>query len=295
MLKEYLSKRYPKDSPQQVAVRSYVLEAWDRFRSAGLGDKNMEAEMCSGNEARYHQRMSELLLADQMLQAGLKPSSTTAGPDFLLETNERRTWIEVVCPEPNGIPSEYLQRKDGECLQVPHEAILLRWTAALQEKWKKLNKYIEKDLVLPEDSYVIAVNGRMLSDFGGMDFVGISQFPYAVEAAFAVGPLAMQIDRKTLELIKTEHQHRPLIPKPKGKPVEASMFLSEEYSRVSAIWATSIDETIAIGNPYRSEVVHNPRASTPLQINLPAFYEHRAENADDGFMVLSREPGLLKR
>jgi hypothetical protein len=64
--------------------------------------------------------------------ANLRPSRNC--PDLLVHHGGRNIWIEVICPEPVGIPMEWLQSKLDEVITLPHEAILLRWTAAIKEK-----------------------------------------------------------------------------------------------------------------------------------------------------------------
>jgi type I restriction enzyme S subunit len=57
-----------------------------------------------------------------------------------------------------------------KAVSFPHEQMLLRWTSAIKEKWEKLigsqdgtfKGWVEKGIVVPEDAYVIAVNGRQL-------------------------------------------------------------------------------------------------------------------------------------
>ena len=75
----------------------------------------------------------------------------------------------MICPAPTGIPEQWLNPR-GEGLQFPHEAILLRWTAAIKEKAQKLlgnpatetKGYLQKGVVGEQDVYVVAVNARML-------------------------------------------------------------------------------------------------------------------------------------
>jgi hypothetical protein len=288
MLEEFLIKRFPSSGQQEL--RKYILDTWDAFQTCKLGDKNMEQELCSGDEGIYCQRMSELLFGKALMDAGLKPQARPSGPDFLLEVEGSRIWIEVICPGPQGIPKDYLDRTPGTVASVPHEQILLRWTSAINDKHQQLKRYLQKGTVSSSDVFVIAINGRRLSDFPSTGFVGISQLPYAVEAVFAIGPLAIQIDRETLKAIKTEHQHRPLIAKPSGAKVPATVFLDPAYSGISAIWAGVLNEGYDRG---RSAVVHNPRAAVPLTIKLPAQEEFSAVEKDDQYLTLHRAPGLL--
>jgi hypothetical protein len=91
-------------------------------------------------------------------------------------------------------------------MEFPHEPLLLRWTAAIKEKAEKLlgnaagaKGYLDKGIVATDDTYVIAVNGRLLRGPHFATINGISQFPFAVEAAFAVGPIAVVINLDTGE------------------------------------------------------------------------------------------------
>jgi hypothetical protein len=82
---------------------------------------------------------------------------------------------------------EWLQSKLDEVITLPHEAILLRWTAAIKEKAEKLlgnadkgiAGYIDKGVVGAEDSYVVAINGRLLR--GQSCFASINLGPASAE------------------------------------------------------------------------------------------------------------------
>ncbi len=218
MIKAYLLNRYPGQFERTVAIREFIERICCSYIELGLADPNFERDLCSGNDARYWQRLSEALLAHEFLEIGLDLRPSRDGPDLLIQHEGRNIWIEIICPEPAGIPTEWLQSKLGEVTALPHEAILLRWTAAIKEKAEKLvgNRdkgiagYIDKEVVAAEDSYVIAINGRLLrgqSCFASI--TGISQWPFAVEAVFAVGPFAIQIDRRSLKATGSGHQHDP--------------------------------------------------------------------------------------
>lgn len=177
--------------------------------------------------------------------------------------------------------------------------MLLRWTAAIKEKSEKLlggprgSGYLAKGIVGPRDSYVIAVNGRRLRGaFASLH--GISQFPFAVEAAFAVGPLQLHIDPQTLKTVRTDYQHRPHVRKPSGADVPAYTFLDERFADVSAIWATDFDDCSIIGNQKALAIVHNPLAKNPLPVHLlPAWSEYVATALDGDEYQLDRQHGRL--
>lgn len=199
-----------------------------------------------------------------------------------------------MCPEPVGIPGDWLQGL------FPHEAILLRWTAAIKEKAEKLlgkpgkaEGYLRSGIVGKTEPYVIAINGRRLRGKYFATITGISQFPFAAEAVFSIGPYAIRIDRQTLETVDAGHQHRPLIMKPRGAPVPADTFLDPRFRHISAIFAADIDETWIIGNGKPTAIIHNPNAVNPLPEGLlPAIWECVAVDIGDGYQ-LERRPGRL--
>lgn len=303
LIETFLLKRYPSDG-RPKAVREKIACACDDFVKSGLADSNFIKELCSGSEKRYWSRVSEALLAARLKNIGLTPEpSHDGGPDFSVTYNGRRIWIEVICPEPTGLPSGWIEPENGKAISFPHEQILLRWTSAIKEKAEKLigsldgkvKGYIEKGIVASSDAYVIAVNGRKLRSGNPFpELLGISQFPFAVEAVFAVGPYQIKINRDTLKQAGAGHQHRPLIAKPKGAPVPAYTFLDARFQPISAIWAVDVDGTSAIGNSEPMAVVHNPNAANPIPTGLlPAYDEYVATPIGTDEYELNRLEGKL--
>jgi type I restriction enzyme S subunit len=97
---------------------------------------------------------------------------------------------------------------------------------------------------------------------------GISQFPYAVEAIFPVGPYQIYLDRHSLKKVSEGHQMRFHIPKPNGSTVPTHTFLDPRYKQISAIWALDLNGASVIGNSEPSALVHNPNAVQPLEQGL---------------------------
>jgi type I restriction enzyme S subunit len=139
LIKEYLLKRYPGDFHRTIAVRDGLEQICLRHIERGLGDPNFVNELCADSDTRYWQRLSEALLANELIEAGLALQPSRPGrPDFLIEHQGQNIWIEAMCPEPKGLPKEWLVRTIGKAIDFPHEAMLLRWTAAIKEKAEKL-------------------------------------------------------------------------------------------------------------------------------------------------------------
>ncbi len=303
-IRSYLLARYAGDFHRKVAVRNFLLDVCEQHVRLGLGDANFHGELCSGDEARYWQRLSEVLLGNEMRAVGLPLQPSRDAPDFCMEVDGRRIWVEVICPQPAGVPADWLAQPTGQVVGFPHEALLLRWTAAIKEKAEKLlgnaagaNGYLQKGVVAPGDVYVIAVNGRLLRGPHFATITGISQFPFAVEAAFAVGPITVMINLDTGKAAGSGHEHRPVIRKPNGAQIPAYTFLDPAFKAVSAIWATDVDESWVIGNMKPMAVVHNPGAINPLPAGLlPAHYEYLATaNGPDEYVLERRDGRLLTR
>jgi type I restriction enzyme S subunit len=300
MLETAFAKRYPLETEGHRTLRERGVAACREYLEKGLGERDAEERLCSPRDEIYWQQLSEVLFARQLTQAGLLPSHRGSGPDFLIEHEQRRIWIEVICPTPAGIPADWFAHEDFKVRALPHETMLLRWTSAIKEKSEKLigtregpaTGYLAKGIVGVDDVYVVAINGRLLrSRFPQLE--GISQLPFAVEATFSVGPYAVTINHETLELTAGGHQYRPLIPKPNGAQVPAGTFLDPRFAPISAIWAMDADESLLVDHQQPVVVVHNPGALNPLSPNLlPAFFEYVAISGDD-YYQLQRLNGSL--
>jgi hypothetical protein len=302
IIENFLLNRYPRNGPHQD-IREEISKACKELIELGLADPNFVKEFTSGSEPKFWQHLSEALLAKKLCNAGLKfETSRGGGPDFLLVENRRKIWIEVVCPEPKGVPSEWLKSESFSVVDFPHESIILRWTSAIKEKVEKLigsmdgttKGYIEKRIVSSEDAYVIAVNGCQLRNGTFPELNGISQFPFAVEAVFAIGPYQIKFNRKTLELTDTGYQYRPFILNHNKSDVPADTFLDERYKHISAIWAVDVNGTSAIGNYEPMAVIHNPNAVNPVPVEfLPAHNEYVATPIGDDKYELKRIIGNM--
>ncbi|MGO8420957.1 hypothetical protein ACC807_15355 [Rhizobium ruizarguesonis] len=308
-LEAAIAKRYPIASEAGAMIRERVLRICEDHIRSALADANCEQRLCSDDHSIFWQQFSEVLIAYQLQASGLKLSHAAQGPDILIEHGGQRVWIEVITPEPRGLPDAWINHTVGNVVSLPHEQLLLRWTAAIKEKAEKLlgrtdsrtgkpiPGYRDKAIVREEDTYVIAINGRLLRGFGAAfpELTGISQFPYAVESTLAVGPLQIRIDRTTLAKLGSGHQHRTRIRKPSGAEVPADTFLNSSFSPISAIWAVDVDEILLLGEARPMVVAHNPLASMPLLPKfLPAQSEYFADVHPD-YYEIRREDGVLAK
>jgi hypothetical protein len=289
-LSNALERLFPGSGIRQ-RYRDELLSQCNLFVESGYADPDFVAEITSSCIGKFWSRLSEALIFNRLREMKFGSRALMGeGPDFLLLIENRRVWIEVICPEPTEIPKEWLEYSEGIAGSVPHDAILLRWTSAIKAKVDRLmgspnekkKSYLEAGIVCEKDVFVIAVNGCRLRGGPFSSLLGISQFPYAAEAVFPIGARQVQIDLCTNRIKDVGFQERSNILKPNGASVPAYLFLEERSKLVSAIWAVDFNGGDAIGQKEYSALVHNPNASNPIpQGFLPTDTEYVAEKLDN--------------
>jgi hypothetical protein len=269
-----LERQFP-DAPH---FRGSILALWEKYCNLGLPNAHFVSELASGKSEVTLQRVWEMMLARHLDALGYRVTTSAKGPDFRIEHGGKTIWVEAICPEPKGVPQHYLEGpKPGEFKvgDVPHNEVLLRWTAAIKEKCEKLEGYRRAGIVGAGDGYIIAVNGCQL---GALPLGhGVSRFPYALEAVYPVGPIAIPVDRATGAFGQPFVSNRPKIETAKGKPVPTTIFLDKANSGVSAVMAFSGDRSETPLLPL--DVVHNHYANIPIpkQILGPEIEEWGTE------------------
>ena len=293
----HIRERYPKAGRQEVFAAK-LASVCRAFVDSGLADPKFVTELTSGSDSKFWSCASEALLAERLKDKTFPARSTPGqGPDLLVLDRDRKVWIEVICPEPVGLPDTWLNIEPGTVGDFPYQEILLRWTSAVKEKAEKLlgsadgkvASYIGKGVVAPDDAYVIAINGCRLRHGPFSALLGISQFPFAAEAVFPIGPYQLQINRETLKVVGRGHQIRFHIEKRNGALVPASTFLDARFSAASAIWAVELDGTSVIGNREPTAVIHNPLPTNPMPFGfLNADEEYVAVKSGDDEYIFSK-------
>ncbi len=181
---DFVAWRWPDHEP----TRSFLLATWKSFNHEGLAKGNFVSDLISENESKLFQRLWEMVLALHLIEQGFEIQSHEFGPDFSFEIDGKKVWVEATAPEPCDAIRERLSRQGGPVL---YEQILLRWTSALASKNRKFLGYRKEGIVKNNDVCIIAINGHLLGEGRG-----ISRLPYAVEAVFPIGPLAVGITNK---------------------------------------------------------------------------------------------------
>jgi hypothetical protein len=292
-IETHLAKRFPNNQ----VVQQYFGPILRMFAASGCADKNFCKEIGSADDGQFWSRVWEAILYKRFHDLDWKISGVGVGPDFRLMATNCKALVEATVPAPDGLPEEWLSMHDG-VYSMPHEEMVLRWTSSLSTKSKKHLVDIEKGVVSASEPFVIAINSCRLSSFGRPDEFGISQWPFAVEAVFPIGPLAIPVHRETGEFGEKYQSLRFSINKREGVDISTGNFLDPEYAHVSALLGCAscfVDERVAVRYCRLPPmfIVHNPLATNPLPRGwLPGALEYFAEEKEPGEYLLSRPKEL---
>jgi hypothetical protein len=229
---EFLTNRFA-DSPPELR---YYTRLWQAYQASGLADPHFTREIMRGDDGQFWSRVWEMVLYRHIAGLTSKISSAPAGPDFRAVIGGTPVYIEAITPDPSGLPADWLKLPEPGKIRVrtyPHEAMLLRWTAALKEKRDQFDRHRKSGLVEDGVPTVVAVNSCRLSPWP--EVIGITQWPFAVEAVFPVGPLAIPVDVTTGEFGQSYQSVRLSVTNRNGSQVPTDSFVNAAYAGVSAV------------------------------------------------------------
>jgi len=146
---------------EAIPVREFVESLWCRFR--GFADPHFLTEVRRDFHARFWEMYLTCALQEYAAQRDAVLSCPKPGPDILLEHEGSRVWVEAVVAT-NGIPglpdTVVEPNPDGK---IPEEKLVLRYTNAIAEKYRKYHKYLRKGIIHKNDAFVIAISGTALA------------------------------------------------------------------------------------------------------------------------------------
>lgn len=285
-----IDEAFAKHGCAGTAYDGYLRPMIEAFSKSDAADKNYLDALTAGDEGQFWSRVWEAMLHSRFNGLGWNVSGKGAGPDFEVQSAAGPVLVEATVPSPEGIPAHWLTAPATGTF--PHEEILLRWTSSLAAKRKKHIEDIAKDAASAELPFVIAINSRRLGYYSSEN--GITQWPFAVEATFPVGPMAVKVDPKTSEMGEAFQSHRFTVPKKSGVQIQTDNFLNPDYACVSALvgcakWYADDATHAKHGGQPRYLVVHNPLAAKPLPSNwLPNSLEYIATKISEEEYTLTR-------
>ncbi len=243
-----------RDLDHNQPYRDLVEALWARYQPSQ--DPNFLTD------ARQHflQRFWEMYLFVTLQDRGMNPQKGKAlGPDFFIEIEGRRFWIEAIAPGPGEGPDKVPQRILGEVMSVPKTEVILRYTSALAEKRDKWLEFLSKGLVDAKDGYIVAIDGRDCDEFHGC------VIPLFIEAFLPFGHLTLLINKATMKAEDSFFQHSDTVHKQNSSPVSTAPLLDESYAPVTAVLHGLVDcwnHPEALGGNFA--MLHNPKANITL-------------------------------
>lgn len=262
------------ETEEHQAIRAHCEALWKLF--APYADKDFLTQFV----LRFHERWFEMYLGAHFLQQGVRLHQVAPpGPDFLVEIDGRRIWIEAICPtggEP-GMP-DTIVRGDG---LTPWNLIALRIRGAVEEKKRKYDRYLDQGIVRTKDDLLIAVN--------------VSAIPYARDDAeryvfrglYGLGELVITFDLKTMRPV--DHSNRQLATIEKlrsGAPIGVQPFIDGSMPTITAaIVSCDVSASAALSQSAPALTVYpNLTAASPWRAGtLPIPYEWTFEPTPEGW------------
>jgi len=243
------------DSPRALEGRAVLEELWSR--TAVFLDPNFRRQARESLLSRFW----EMYLASALTRAGspLAPRAgrDSSGPDF--RTAGDGIWIEAtIATAGDGADAVPELVRGGVASAVPDAEIKLRLRAALLEKLRRHQRYVENGVVQNSEPYVVAINGA-----GIRGIVPEHQIPRVVRVLFPVGDQVVRLAGPRADGIEVTYLDH--IKKRSGASVSTDVFLSPEYSGISAVIYGCCDVLNHPPTPSAGLlIVHNPLAENPI-------------------------------
>jgi hypothetical protein len=213
--------------PYPTWIRSIMEDLWLKYRP--YADRNFRQQMQVDLDSRFW----EMYLACALLDKSIPISHLCVGPDILVENEKFKIWIEAIAPTSgaDNNPDRVPDMKLGVASAVPDDEIVLRYRAAIREKYdNKYRNYVNNGLIAPTDTYVIAINSCKIGSA-----IMETDTPRILKAVFPIGNRQVTIDTKTGIVIDSGYQLRFKIRRVGGAEVRTDLFLDPEYANLSGV------------------------------------------------------------
>jgi len=222
----------------------------------------------------FDERFWEMYLVCTLLEKGFCLSCPKPGPDILIETGDKKIWIEAITPGPGAeaSPDKVPDLVYGASVAqaVPDEKIILRLRSAVEEKYNnKFNQYRQQNSVGENDVFIIAINGCQIPHS-----IADRHPPRIVRSVFPIGNEQVVIDKNSMEIIETGFEYRDKVQKNSGAGISTNIFLEAGCDKLSGIIYSRVDAgnpTFRMGQDFI--FIHNPLAVNPLPKGFLKFGE----------------------
>ena len=263
IFEKYPGSKFLKELPEDSDFfpRRKRIDELFRFLD-GLEDPHFE----QGLDQDPHARLWEMMLAKIIKSEGYEPTSADHGPDFVVEKDGKRVFIEAICPgpgdedNPNSVPSIVYGALIAPA--VPEAQIILRICNALDEKKRKYAHYLRQGIVSESDICIIAVNSSKLGRAFGSWPPAIMRATHGLGSPYVIFGRGEGVVDEGFKSCKS-------ITKVNGEEIDTSFLLSEDNSLISAVLYSGCS---FFSFPFdlfsESTLIHNPKARVPLPLGF---------------------------
>lgn len=248
---------------------------WEKYEP--FADNQFQIEIRN----QFHARYWEMYLGYTLLLLGfnLKKKKYQIGPDLEIDSINGIV-IEATTSSggtgEDSIKMEKLNPGETEWCFVPDNQIILRYRSSIEDKFKKLTKYISNGIIDDNQPFIIAINGRHVP-YSILD----DEPPNIIKALFPIGNPFVTLDKDFNKIIKQGYHYQPKISKKNQEQISTKIFLDPSYASISGIIFSNSD-IFNFPNVIGMDLIliHNPLATNPLNFGwLQIGREYWIENS----------------
>lgn len=248
--------RIVRDDPRYQDLKKYIEKLWTKFHP--FADNSFQADIAW----QFHPHFWEMYLGCALLELGfdLTPRETKDGPDLKAKFRGKTVWVEATAPDKGSGDDAVPEPIIDQITEVPEEKVLLRFTNSVYEKKIKLQEYILKGIVKPDEIYIVAINGFLVPYSSPRD-----EIHSIVKAVLPIGKESITFNLDTFEFINSSYQYRSEIEKHSGSQVPTTAFQNRDFAGISGIIYSNA-ELWNLPYSFGSDFlfVHNPLATNKI-------------------------------
>jgi len=258
-----------------LETRSEIERLWSRV------SRFVDDDLPEGAMQHFAARYWEMELAEAFLARGLRlaDKSDALGPDLHVLTPPCA--VEAIVPGPGSGSDLVPSLLDGPGW-VDHEKVILRLRAAIKEKHEKYLQYVLKEVLSPDEPFVVAINGCEV------EMAMLEQtVPYIVSAVLPFGGLVLTFDIEKSDVVREGYDFRSEVRNAKGAPVSTTAFGDGSHTGISGVlysWSNEANRPKFAGGGYL--FVHNPTATNALPPGaFPFGREYFVTQKENGYSL----------
>ncbi len=257
-----------RDEPRYARDKAWMEELWDTYQD--YADKDFQKQLAQD----FHARFWEMYLTCTLIFNSFKvvPKLTRSeGPDIEIDDSLRRIFLEAIAPS-EGVSNNpdkvrRLEINTVKAMPVPEREILLRYSGAIAEKYKKYQIYLKQGIVSPSDCYIIALNSCKI-ETAIIDMTNTNDLPRIVKVVLPIADKVISVS--STQKVTVSYDYRPNISRSSGSLIPTNLFLVDKYSGLSGILYSDSD---VVKHPNRAGhefiFIHNPKS---MQNAIPNEY-----------------------